>query len=86
MDIGYYKNVKELETKEWAAVTPYLFTYGLCVGIDPQGDCHRTRYCYPDGVSAEKALEEWDGRGDPPGPWIKQKPQERTNPQKGHNR
>jgi hypothetical protein len=52
----------------------------LCVGLDEIG--YRTRFCYPDFLSASLALSQWDGRGDPPGPWIKEKGvRERNNPQ-----
>ena len=41
---------------------------------------YRTRYCYPTIEAAEAALGVWTGDGDPPGPWIKQKPEERHGP------
>jgi hypothetical protein len=55
-----------------------LFTYDLCVGLDETG--YRTRFMYPDLGTALVALLAWDGLGDPPGPWIKQKPGDRENP------
>lgn len=47
----------------------FLFTWGLCVGIDQEG-CEK-RYCYEHATDAEAALMSWDGQGHPPGPWIK---------------
>jgi len=69
-------------TGELAGIMAFLFTYGLCVGLDDTG--YRTRYCYPTFGDAILALIEWDGHGDPPGPWIKQKGGvERSNPNIG---
>lgn len=74
-----YKPVRLLPTGEWAGIQNLLFTVGLFVGIDPV--LYRTRFCFPDRTSAESALRNWDGVGDPPGPWIKEKGRvERVNP------
>lgn len=80
MQVGCYENVRELPDGRRAAVVSYLFTAGLCVGIDDEGVSHKTRYCYATETEAQIALDKWDGFGDPPGCWIKQKPEERTNP------
>ena len=48
--------------------------------MDVALDGWRTRYCYENLTDALDALESWDGAGDPPGPWIKQKPEERLGP------
>ena len=70
---------RELPTGEWAGVRRMMFTNALLVGLDAFG--YRTRFCYPLGMPALDALATWDGRGDPPGPWIKEKgARERTNP------
>lgn len=55
-----------------------LYTTGLFVGLDRMG--WRTRFCYEHKVDAVAALDAWDGRGDPPGPWIKEKPSDRLGP------
>lgn len=78
-ELGYYTNVRELNGN-LCAVHPFLFTWAICVGINMEGNEHKTRYCYEKQEDAEEALAEWDGRGDPPGPWIKQKPEDRSNP------
>ena len=62
---------RELPTGEWAGVQRMMFTNALLVGMDRSG--YRTRFCYPLGMPAIEALGTWDGRGDPPGPWIKEK-------------
>ncbi|MEQ9800201.1 MAG: hypothetical protein RLO53_07710 [Salinisphaeraceae bacterium] len=62
----------------WCGLSPMLFTVGLVVGISPV--CFSHRYCFPDYASASRALQAWDGGGDPPGPWIKEKLSGRCNP------
>lgn len=76
-EMGYHP-IKRLDTGELAGVMDYVFTAGIVVGLDPVG--WRTRYCYESRPIAEAALEAWDGHGDPPGPWIKQKPEDRHGP------
>lgn len=73
-----YTPVRVLPTKEVAGCHEMLFTCGLVVGITKA--YWRTRYCYESRDKAEAALAEWDGQGDPPGEWIKQKPEDRLNP------
>jgi hypothetical protein len=77
-DLGY-AHVQMLPSGEWAGIESMMFTTGLFVGLDRLG--YRTRFCYPDRASAEAALKKWDGFGDPPGPWIKEKGEvDRPNP------
>jgi hypothetical protein len=62
-----------------AGINKFLFTYGLCTRVDFTG--YHARWCYECAEDALEALFLWDGVGDPPGPWIKQKgPVERLNP------
>lgn len=60
-----------LESGEWAAVRPFIYTFGLLVGLDVWQ--YRTRFCYPRLDLALHALLTWDGSGDPPGSWLKEK-------------
>lgn len=71
---------RRLSTGEYAALMRFLFTTGLVVGISRFG--YRTRFCYEKASEAATALSQWDGHGDPPGPWIKEKGAagERSNP------
>lgn len=48
--------------------------------FEPCGYAIGCRYCYETAKDALAALMTWDGAGDPPGPWIKQKPPDRLNP------
>lgn len=80
LELEGYECIRELESGELAGLYRFLYTTGLCVGLDELG--YRTRFCYTDYKSARLALECWDGRGSPPGPWIKEKgcSGERSNP------
>jgi hypothetical protein len=84
LERGYYR-ARQLPNGEWLALTRQMFTTGLCVVKEPHpGDTvsngMRTRFCFEHAHDAEAALVAWDGRGDPPGNWIKQKPEDRFNP------
>jgi hypothetical protein len=74
---GYY-NLCCMPNRELAGVKRYLFTTAVVIGIDEWG--WRTRFCFETAREAEAALAAWDGTGFPPGFWIKQKPEEITNP------
>lgn len=75
--LGYYR-AKPLSNGEWLALQRMLYTTGLFIVVDE--DWWRTRFCYERSADAEAAFAVWDGLGDPPGMWIKQKPQDRLNP------
>ena len=77
---AWYPSAKQLPTGEWAAVHDFYVTAGIVVGIALHDGSYRSRYCYEHRHEAEAALAQWDGTGDPPGPWIKQKPEERLGP------
>lgn len=76
--VNGYNPVRALPTGQVIGVADMLFTTGLFVGIDEYGYSHR--FCYATRSQAEQALREWDGTGDPPGPWIKEKPSGRLGP------
>lgn len=75
---GEYFPAKLLPSGEYAGVRDMFASTGLCVGITP--DLYRVRYCYEHREDAETALATWDGKEDPPGPWIKRKPGDRLGP------
>lgn len=64
---GYYL-VRELPSGI-AALRDYLNTCDIVFGIN--GTSYKRRYSYDSRYHAEKALESWDGSGDPSGPWLK---------------
>jgi hypothetical protein len=50
-------------------LTRFIFTIGLIV--DVQEDGYERRYCYDSLGEAMSDFKTWDGRGHPPGAWIK---------------
>lgn len=68
--LGYYP-AKVLPTGKVAGVMLQLSTVGLFINL--QEDGNDGVYHYPNYAEATLALAEWDGLGDPPGPWIKAK-------------
>lgn len=73
-----YTHVLKMPDGSLAGLYQMLFTTGLFCGLDAYG--WQRRYCYERHQDAINALLAWDGRGDPPGPWIKEKPSERLGP------
>jgi hypothetical protein len=76
---GYYE-IREIPGIGVCGLRKFIFTTGLVIGMDE--NLYYGRYCYAKESDASKALKEWDGKGDPSGPWIKYKgsPEERSNP------
>lgn len=66
-----YTFVRKLPSGEYAGLFKFIATTGLVVGLNEFN--FRTRFCYDYISDAFDALQQWDGYGDPPGPWIKQK-------------
>lgn len=66
-----YLDIREIPGKGLCALKPFMFTWGLMVGLNRIG--YDYRYCYQNLADALRALQKWDGEGDPPGPWIKRK-------------
>ena len=73
-----YKNLRKLPDGTWIGTMLMVFTTGLFVGLNQSG--WRRRYCYERVSDAALAATEWNGQGDPPGPWIKEKPSDRLGP------
>lgn len=42
--------------------------------------CHDEQYVYPSIEAAWAAVQDWDGRGDPPDGWIRHQPSNRRRP------
>ena len=75
-----YEIVRVLPDGTRCGLHRMMFTSALLVGISKDGLEYERRYCYPDFIAAFAALIVWDGNGDPPGPWIKEKPGDRLGP------
>lgn len=75
---GYgYKFVKAIDDGRFVGTFNMVFTTGLFVMTEHSVE---RRYCYEHAIAAGAAAVLWDGKGDPPGPWIKEKPSERLGP------
>jgi hypothetical protein len=79
LEANGYMEIRRFASGELGALHPQLFTVAVVVGLHDTG--YRTRYCYEHFNDAQAALQAWNGKGDPPGPWIKQKPEDRLNPE-----
>lgn len=61
----YYVHFRNLPDGRLCGVMRLLFHWTLHVDIDPVG--YADRYCYMTKEGAIRALDEWDGIGDPVG-------------------
>jgi len=72
-----YFDPKILTDGEWkgqyAHVAQMLFTCAVMVSSSETGD-PIVRWCFATRREAKASLEAWTGTGDPPGKWIKRKP------------
>lgn len=73
-----YRTLRRLSDGTLIGTRAMMYTTGLFVGLDRHG--YRTRFCYEREADAMTACLTWDGTGDPPGLWIKEKPADRLNP------
>lgn len=73
-----YSHVLKMPGGDLAGIADMIYTTGLVVGLTDVG--YQRRYCYEKKQAAIDALLSWDGRGDPPGLWIKEKPSDRLGP------
>ena len=60
----YYADVKLLPDGRYIGTMRLLFHWTIHVDIDPMG-FWRERYCFATYELAKRALDEWDGIGDP---------------------
>jgi hypothetical protein len=77
-----FASARELDGQGLCVTQRFIFTTGLLTHVSFDGLSYRyaARYCYPSHRDALEALAAWDGQGDPPGPWIKEKLSERSGP------
>jgi hypothetical protein len=62
---GTYSDVKFFPDGEVAWLARFVFTSAILYGLDYLG--HRDRWCYETMADARRALDEWDGTGEPEG-------------------
>jgi hypothetical protein len=69
---GYF-NLKVVEGRGICGLQKFIYTVGLCYGIDDIG--YKGRYCYEHkyAMDAALAIAIWDGEEDPAGRWLKYK-------------
>lgn len=72
-----YLFVKPIDDGRFIGMLRMAYTAGLFVMTEHFVE---RRYCYEHAIAAGAAAVLWDGKGDPPGPWIKEKPSERLGP------
>lgn len=75
-----FLDVREIPGLGLCVVQRFMYTCGLLVNVRINGQSYDydARYCYPNTRDALRDLQEWDGKGDPPGDWIKEKVSERV--------
>ena len=67
-----YLFVRETKGRGLCGIRRFIFTTGLCYGLDETG--YEGRYCYTNTLDALEALTLWSGEGDPADhEWIKHK-------------
>ena len=74
--------VRDVPGRGDCVVQRFAYTCGLIVGVtlDRVYIDYAARYCYDTAREALHALDTWDGRGDPPGEWIREKESGRFGP------
>lgn len=74
--------LREVSGHGLCAVQCFLWTAGLLTDLEVSEFSHgyQQRYCYESLREAIEALRQWDGAGDPPGLWIKEKMAGRLGP------
>lgn len=60
-----YVAFKNMPDGSQAALIPLLYTVALVHGLTPHG--YEDRWCYSSMEKALKAMEQWDGEGEPTG-------------------
>ena len=66
LDCGY-RDIRLLPNDKYAAIMPLMFTHAIIIGSMGDRFSYDDRWCYHSYESASKALNEWDGVGEPMG-------------------
>lgn len=66
-------HLRVVEGRGICGFCPFIYTMGLCYGVDNVG--WFGRWCYPhaEAYNAYLAFAVWDGKEDPLGKWVKYK-------------
>lgn len=73
-----YLHIKEIPGNRYVAIYSLMFTHAIIIGDIGDNYVFTDRWCYHSMYAAKKALEAWNGEGEPEG-WHK-------NPRTGRNR
>ena len=70
-----FEALHEVPSKGLCGVERFIYTCGLLTDLTFDGLTYNysARYCFSERAEAIFALLHWDGTGDPPGDWIKEK-------------
>lgn len=70
---------REIPGQGICCIQRFMLTCGVLTKVEFSGFCYfyEARYCYPSMMDAWHALWTWDGQGDPPEGWVKEKVSER---------
>lgn len=60
-----YADIRKMPDGEFAAIRTFVFTCAIIYGMTPWG--HDERWCYRTYEDAKKALDAWNGEGEPEG-------------------
>lgn len=66
-----YRDIRMIPGRGWCGLRPFIFTTGLCYGLNEHG--YDGRFCYTTYLEARVAFELWDGGNNPHGQWLKHK-------------
>lgn len=69
--MDWYTEVRHVPLQGLCGLGPLVTTIGLYCGLNPIS--YSYRYCYENYQDALAALNAWDGKGHPSGPWIVRK-------------
>lgn len=71
LELEGYRDIREIPNRGLCGIRPFLYTSGLCYGLNEHG--YDGRFCYTTYMEARVALELWDGGENPVGQWKKHK-------------
>lgn len=54
-----YLNLRQIEGWGWCGVLRFMYTHGVCIGLDETG--YGGRFCFDTYQNARLFLAEWDG-------------------------
>jgi hypothetical protein len=73
IDANGYRDPKPIGNGRYACIQPKLFTHSIAIGRIGDKFGIDDFWCYPDYPSAKRALDAWDGSGEPVG-WHRHTP------------